>query len=778
METIDFLNKVVTTPQGYFVLATYDGNWKEQWYEWPKDVPSIINEAAIVECDCYFSSYLFDSPRSLKANTLPSKTIQADLDNADILTLELSPSILVQTSRARHQGYWLLGESLDLEAHERLSKKITYGIPECDHSGWAVGRKVRLPNTNNCKYGDKQRVTVAHVSDKIYTRGELELGFITNEVEVNGEIGDEEFIYYPDQEFTVGPQEFLENVRDNLPPKVVAQYNVVAEDRSAALWALECALFRAGLNKYEVYYLAKNCANNKFASLKINASRELAKDVLRAERAGVYDPKSAITAIRQMKLGVVEKKLAIKDTSIAIMKASGTFARGKDTVGWYVHQGKPIPIAPKSSELTAFLENTLGLNYTEPEQHYVLSGLISYAAALPPVATIGALSHYDIATNTLYLHTGRKQVLQISAKGISHVLNGSNGLIFPWHLSFEPFVPLASDINWAQALFGDSLSDVIGLSYEESLALLRVWLLFILFRDLAEARPILAIFGQPGSGKSAMLRRVFAVFYGTEKKIGGISSSNDFDTQTSNFPFVVFDNVDTWEGWLPDRLAQVVNNTDIDRRKLYTDNEIYSVKRQAMVALTAHDPKFGRADVVDRLLILSLTRIPEFKDEASMYREVLEKRNYIWGAIIDDILTIVKTPRFVDNSLQFRIQDFATIGLWISRALNIEAQFRSSITSIRHEQKAFILEDEALLVDALHRAMARNKVTNEWSSITDIWSELELISQDPMGFSKKYRNATILARKLHTLQDALNTVFEVRWQDSDDRRLWWIGSKE
>lgn len=780
MDTKEFLEKVVTTPEGHFVLATYDGtSWREQWYDWPGSLDEIVDTSTQIKCDCYFSSYLFDEPKSTKNHVLPSCTIQADLDNADIITVELGPSVLVQTSRQRHQGYWILDDCLNLETHERLSKKITYGIQDCDRSGWAIGRKVRLPGTLNCKYGDSQQVVIVNNTNKIYTRSELELGFAAEITYDNTvEDDDDDFLTNPERNFDIGPQQFLENIRDNLPPIIVAQYNAVAEDRSKALWALECALFRAGLNKYEVYYLASRSANNKFASLKINAARELAKDVLRAQRAGTtVDPKDAVNALRTLKLSKSERNAVIYDNVLKLMQVRGLFAASKDTMGWYVYNGRPISLTRGSSALSAHLNNIYGLNPTEPETKYVASSLVSYADKLPQVATLGALAHYDTETNNMYLHTGRRQVLRISQNGIRHILNGSEGPIFPWQPSVEPFVPIESDIDWAQTLFGDSLNDVIGLTSNQALVLMKVWFLFILFRNAARARPLLTILGQPGSGKSAMLARTFVVFYGSDKNIGGISEKSDFDAQTSNFPFVVFDNVDTWEGWLPDRLAQVINNTDIDRRKLFTDNEIYSIKRQAMVALTAHDPKFGRADVVDRLLIISLTRIPEFRDEASMWRTTLEKRNYIWGAIIDDLLTVVRLPRFIDNSLQFRIQDFATIGVWISRALGIEDIFRSAIQSIKIEQKSFILENEVMLVDAINRAIARGKVTDQWINIGDLWQEFELFAHDPLAFKSRYKNATILSRKLQTLQDALNSVFEVKWRDIDNTRQWYIGRR-
>lgn len=777
MDTLEFLDSVVTTPEGHFVLATNNGEWHEQWFNWPNDRERIIATASTYECDVYFSSYLFSTKSSQKQFVLPTRTIQADLDDADANAIESAPSILVQTSRGRHQGFWILNEALPIEVHEQLSRQITYAIPLCDRSGWPLGRKARLPDTNNCKYVDKQLIKVINDTGRTYDTAELNLSFPLldrKEATVNE---DEDFINNPLREFVDGPHEFIDKLRDKLPPKVVAQYTVRAEDRSEALWALENACFRAGLDRYEVFYLAFHSANNKFAELRLNANRELAKDVLRAEEKGVFDPKLVIAEARHYKLPFDEKQRAIAVTAIDLMKREGSFVRGRDSIGWYVFQGQPIPITHRSGTLSAFLENYLGLNYTEQIQHYVTGALVSHTQSLPPTARIGALTHFNPRANSLYVHTGRKQVLKIVPGNMSHIINGSDGLIFPWQQSFEPFVPLTSGIDWAQALFGDSLEEVVGLNKECALTMLKVWFLFLLFRDLAEARPILAILGEPGSGKSAILRRCYALFYGPEKKLGGITNPNDFDTQTSNFPFVVFDNVDTWEQWLPDRLAQIANNTDIDKRKLYTDNEISSVKRQSMVAVTAHDPKFGRSDVVDRLLMLELRRIPEFRDEKSMVQAILDQRNYLWGSIIDDIMTIMRVPRTIDNSLQFRIQDFATVGLWISKALGVERQFRDAITAIKVQQKSFVLEEENLLVDTLQRAVSRGRLNGTWVTSTEMWAELELVASDSILFQRKYKNTTVLGRRLYALQEPLKAIFNIEFKDEDGRRLWLLSGK-
>jgi hypothetical protein len=278
MDLRQFFQTVVTSSEeGWFNLSFApprgEGFW-ESWYKWPNDIEQALDDALkqAEECNVYYSSYLFGEPNSHKVHVLPSRTIQADLDFADVLTLPIQPSILIETSKGRHQGYWFLKEALDPEAHEILSRKLTYAVKDADTSGWPLGRKVRVPFTFNWKYLEgAQEIKIISTPLKVYGEEDLELleepppflltsgqvDFL-DEMSADGiRIGN-----------TVGPQELFNTIRAKLPPNVAQQYNIKQQDRSKALWALMCSLFRVGLSKEEVWHLSWFSANNKFGDLK------------------------------------------------------------------------------------------------------------------------------------------------------------------------------------------------------------------------------------------------------------------------------------------------------------------------------------------------------------------------------------------------------------------------------------------------------------------------------------------------------------------------------
>lgn len=309
METLDFLRSVITTEEGWFCLGYAEFqdsdkvNWTEEFFEWPKQQSNIlarINQLSqhTKQFDLYFSPYLFSQASSQKQYVLPTRTIVADLDEANVLTLLIRPTILVETSKDRHQGYWILEDQLSLEEHEQFSKRLTYSIPRCDHSGWFLGKKVRIPNTNNNKYkGGPQFVRVVQSNNVKHHSTVLD-----NLPTIEALLGEFAKAFNEDDttwttaalNIDIGPQQLLSSIRGIIPARVVAQYNIRADDRSVALWALMLSAFRAGLKREQVFYLAYHSVNNKFKDLRYGGIRELGKDVLRAELEVNIDRKSVV----------------------------------------------------------------------------------------------------------------------------------------------------------------------------------------------------------------------------------------------------------------------------------------------------------------------------------------------------------------------------------------------------------------------------------------------------------------------------------------------------
>lgn len=790
LNTQEFLRAVVSSEKGYFLLAYGTGSvWLEEWHKWPDDIDEICKHAELRKHDSnvYFSSYVWRSPQSTKENVLPTRTIQADLDEADILTLPREPTVLVETSPGRHQAYWVLDQEVPLEEHEELSRRLTYSIPLCDRSGWPLGRKVRVANTFNHKYatGPKPVQVVRHTGAAhkpedfealpevpAYTVAHYDEGFIENPVESS-----------------IHPRELLERLRTDAPSKVYIGYDVLQQDRSAALWSLMVWGFRVGLNRDEVYTLAKHSANNKFADLRHRSEQALAKDVLRAQHfinTNRADEKSVISDLYKNNMAVIDRKRAIFTVVLSSLKEQGDFHHS--TLGnlWYIRRdvGRPIPVSITSEYLQTLMDIQYGLNSTEEYTRYTLHGLRAHCHSLPDVPTEASMSYYDQTANHLLLHTGKRNVLRISTSQIETLVDGAYQVIFPWVPTTQPFTPVMrkdNDIDWGDELFGNgtrgygtSVDNVTNMTPAQAMALLKAWFLFVLFRSAANSRPVIAALGAPGAGKSFLFKKIYAILYGSNKAIASVTTMDDFDHATANDPLVVLDNVDTWQSWLPDRLALSAGVSDITARKKFTDQDIVVIRRRAILGVTAHNPKFGREDVADRFLLFSFKRLEDFASEGAILRDLLTNRNRIWGALVRDVQRVLSTPMPQDAIPQFRIEDFARLGLWIARAIGVENDFRSAIEDVKHAQQTFTLEEDGTLVGAILKYVARTQKPSPMTA-AELWSVLEACSEDPHTFARLYRSSTALSKKLNAMQPALKELVNVDYRlNGSGMREWWI----
>lgn len=788
MSIVTFLQQVVTTESGYFCLAIRNGNWQEHFYRYPDDIELIAHtaEQQAPQGDVYFSTYLFNEKSSIKNNVLPSRTIQQDLDFADITQLPLSPSQLVRTSPGRHQGYWLLSKQLPMDQHEQISKRLAYAIDDCDLSGWPLGRKVRLPHTLNHKYDALPPVD--------WLEQQVVRTIAPEDIELLPDIGledkqgkfqhDEQFINYPPPTFECGPQELLDRIKDLIPSKVYSEYDLSMPDRSRALWGLMLAGFRAGLTRESVYWLARGSANNKWFDLKRGGERELAKDVERAERylaSGKVDTKAIINELRRSKARAFERNQAMYDIVVASMKTDGQFLHTQSERKLFVPHdtGRPISIGPMSPRLTAYIDLNFGLNRSEPEHRFVHSALESFSTTVPPTTKHGALSRYLPEQQLLVVHNNRQTVHAIDPKSMVRAVNGSHNVVFDWNNSAEPFNAAAEPYvgSWSEAIFG-SLQNVVSLTPAEAHAVLKCWLMFLLFRTGFSTRPILALLGQPGSSKTTTATRVLTFLYGRNISVSGVTKPEAFDYSMATLPLFVLDNADTYERWLLDKIAQAAKDTDFGVRQHYSNTDMVWLKKQALLLITAHNPSWIRPDIVDRLLLLTFQRVDltpgmEWKDETTICNTILENRNALWASILQDCQLILQTPKPQTTTVHIRIEDFAKFGEWCSLALGCLDDFRTGVQKVVVGQKELNVETDQILFTYIDDWLERTGGTDGISP-TELWQQLSALpSIESAAFMKRYPNPIVLGKKLWNLQATMQDKYKVDWEPvSGGGRLW------
>src|SRR5574341_1278806 len=144
---------------------------RQFFWNYPSELDKILEEIEKGPYE-YFGVQLITTAKRTKPNTVPKLyVLWADLDECDLSKLHPKPSILVQSSPKRYQGYWVLVEGTDPETAELYSKKLAYAFADMgvDKSGWDLTQLLRIPGTTNSKYpGESGKVQIIFHNDTKY----------------------------------------------------------------------------------------------------------------------------------------------------------------------------------------------------------------------------------------------------------------------------------------------------------------------------------------------------------------------------------------------------------------------------------------------------------------------------------------------------------------------------------------------------------------------------------------------------------------------------------
>lgn len=141
------------------------------------------------------------------------------------------------------------------------------------------------------------------------------------------------------------------------------------------------------------------------------------------------------------------------------------------------------------------------------------------------------------------------------------------------------------------------------------------------------------------------------------------SKPEDFDTIITS-QLVIWDNVDTGKSWLNDKLAMVATGQNIEKRMLYTTNEMVKSPAKTYLVVTSRTPQFTRNDVADRIIGIYLAKVGGYIPENDVMVDVIDNSNEIMSYIIlklQKVLQAFQTTKERKYQTKFRIADFAIL---------------------------------------------------------------------------------------------------------------------
>jgi hypothetical protein len=236
--------------------------------------------------DQYFCPVVFNKPKRVKENALPTNLLWADLDPVHPDTCRIKPSVAWESSPGRYQALWFLTEEVSGEEAASLSKRIAYADGG-DKGGWDLTQVLRIPGTKNYKYDSHPEVRILWAKSSGYAPEEIKGAYPA--VEGNGH-------HVPSLDWPPVDEATINMALAALPQgyKKRLIQNTQGADRSLELQKLARDLVRFGVSPEIVIHLLQRSSWNKFAG-RSDEHQQLLKQVTSAVEAVELKKQSAET---------------------------------------------------------------------------------------------------------------------------------------------------------------------------------------------------------------------------------------------------------------------------------------------------------------------------------------------------------------------------------------------------------------------------------------------------------------------------------------------------
>jgi hypothetical protein len=315
------------------------------------------------------------------------------------------------------------------------------------------------------------------------------------------------------------------------------------------------------------------------------------------------------------------------------------------------------------------------------------------------------------------------------------------------------------------------------LSPAEQELLFGSWLHSIFFPELFPTRPLVAMIGEKGSGKTSVLRRLGQLLFGPSFDVMQLTQDpKDFDAAVTTDAFVVVDNADTELSWLPDRLAIAATGGTIKRRRLYTTNDLVEYPVSAFVGITSRTPHFVREDVADRLLLFWVDRMELFRAEGSLREQLAAERNQLMTELVGELQVVLRAlelNRQKRYDVTFRMADFGQFVLKVADANGRLPEAESMFRRLANEQLAFSVQDDPVIEMLDLWLLSPANVGCELTT-GDLFHRLKMhagLLQPPREFEIK--SAIAFGKKLQELKGTLRDLFGASERPGRAGTRWW-----
>lgn len=591
-----------------------------------------------------------------------------------------------------------------------------------------------------------------------------------------------------EDELTVVPQELLKLAvkTDTIQPLAqaarIAQTNIIPKgNRNNDIASFAGKLFRLGLNYEDVMTLTLKRNNtlcedplpkpeifktvrsvSRYGNAE-QARKRREEHKRKIEEMSIADKVEEILTDKKQKAEI--KVRLIGELIISHLSENGKFYKSNGNYYVFDNKTKILVSLDKGNINLKRLLAEFRINAARDLYKSVYEALIVHCDKEGEETEVYKYSHINLKTHTLYLKNG-SNILRITENTVELCDNGTDKVLFTDTVTVEPFTYIENidkDYLGEYILNLPRYGNSAYLSGNDLRLLTAIYIHALFMPELLLTKPIISTVGTKGSGKTTLLRMILKCAYGNNVDV--ISMSNkmeDLDTVVANKHFVVIDNLDTYKDSINDKIACYATGVTNEKRKLYSNGEVYREKVDAFLGISTRNPVFRRDDVAQRVLIIYLNPIGKYSTEGSIITPVLEHRSEIISQIIQHlqgILALIKSNKYANYQSAFRMADFAHFtALFLDNGDAAEELLHRVVKT----QQALVIEGDILLV-VLTEFVHNTKHQNDyWILARHLYKILDCLAGGGLwdtrtknDFNTKYDNPVSLAKRIMNIRQEI-----------------------
>lgn len=446
---------------------------------------------------------------------------------------------------------------------------------------------------------------------------------------------------------------------------------------------------------------------------------------------------------------------------------NGEFLRNETDETYYLYRPDRKLFNIKSNLWAAWLYSLTGANPAGSDFTHFQADCET-AAILADARPVVKVSSWDKDNQVLRVSRFDGTVYVLDGQHITEEANGEN-VLFEDSLFWKPYDPDFSH-SGTFAHGADAYFDGDPDKHDGYRLALRAWYLASFFPELVPTRPLLVAVGEKGSGKSMTFRRIGRAMFGNNYELSGVPDKADgFTAAAAASHIMVIDNLDTYTGWLRDKLSRLSTGGVDEYRKLYSNNEVGIVRYRCFLAFTSRNPDtLQRDDIADRLVIIPVKRIPDkyLKPERYFLDATDQTRNAWWGdvlMILNEMVAMVRAGE-LQNTSTLRMADWESLGRLYAEKEGSREAWDKFTKDLKAAQSDLLLLDDAIKDAILKWLDERPKSHDTDIKSADLYRELtDLLYPDRKPPRDWPTSARGFGMRLSNIRDALKNIIKIEW---------------